>query len=90
MINKAQQLRIATAMTGVPVPPKGAAMVRRDDQPQRVDRAPHPDDRASKRAEKARRASVSVHTVSGGAGHSPAPAGKDSLRAEIRSAMERR
>ena len=38
MMNKAQQLRIATALQGVAVPPKGAAMVRQADQKPRVDR----------------------------------------------------
>jgi hypothetical protein len=88
MISKSQQLRVATALAGVAVPPKGSALVRQSDQRQRVDRVTQADERATKRADKARRASVSVR--SGGGGESaPAPESKGSLRAEIRSAMER-
>jgi hypothetical protein len=83
------QLRIATALAGAPVPPKGAAMVRQSSQGQRVDRVSQADERAAKRADKARRASVSVRTSSGGGASAPAPEGRGSLRAEIRSAMER-
>jgi len=87
-MNKAQ-LRIASALAGVAVPPKGAAIVRQSDQRQRVDRVTQADERAAKRADKARRASVSVRTSSGGGASAPAPESRGSLRAEIRSAMER-
>src|SRR4051794_37788411 len=108
-MDKAQQLRIATALQGVRPPPKGAAIVRQADQMPRHDRitsdqiAPHGkperrdmvstneqlDDRIAKRAGKARAASVSVRSTSGGGASAPAPESKGSLRAEIRSAMER-
>jgi len=89
MISKAQQTRIASALAGVAVPPKGAAMVRQDDQKPRTDRVTQADERAAKRADKARRASVSVRTTSGGGAAAPASENRGSLRAEIRSAMER-
>ena len=87
MISKSQQLRIATALAGVDAPPKAAAMV--SGQGQRVDRVTQADERAAKRADKARRASVSVRTTSGGGAAAPASENRGSLRAEIRSAMER-
>lgn len=90
MMNKAQQLRIATALAGVAVPPKGAAMVRQADQEQRVDRvAPQASDRAIKRAEAARKASCSVRTTSGGGQSAPASGSKGSVRDDIRAVMDR-
>jgi mannitol-specific phosphotransferase system IIBC component len=47
------------------------------------------DDRIARRTAKARAASVSVRTVSGGVGSSTIPEGRGSLRAEIWNAMER-
>ena len=87
-MNKAQ-LRIASALAGVDAPPKGAAMVRQSDQRQRVDRVTRRDERAAARAERARAASCSVRTSSGGGASAPAPESRGSLRAEIRSAMDR-
>ena len=88
-MNKSQQLRIATALQGMTPPPKGAAMVKQSDRSERVDRgSPQLSERAIKRAATARRASCSVHTTSGGFGSAPAPEGRGSLRAEIRSVME--
>lgn len=86
-MNKAQQLRIATALAGAAVPPKGAEMVRQADQKPRADRVTQADEKAAKRAAAARRASCSVRTTSGGGASAPAPEAKGSLRAEIRSVM---
>lgn len=78
-MNKAQQLRIASALAGLSAPPKGAAMVRQDDQKPRIDKL------AGKRA-----AASSVHTSSGG-GYSapPADGSKGSLRSDIKAAIDR-
>lgn len=75
-MNKAQQLRIASALAGLSAPPKGA---RQDDQKPRIDKL------AGKRA-----AASSVHTSSGG-GYSapPADGSKGSLRSDIKAAIDR-
>jgi hypothetical protein len=102
MMHKAQQLRIATALAGQGAPPNGAGTVRQADAKPRHDRihsdaiAPHgkpPREdlvttRQLDRAAKARKASSSV-TGSGGGDSASASGPKESLRAEIRSAMER-
>jgi hypothetical protein len=102
MISKAQQTRIASALAGLPVPPKGGAMVRQSDQKPRTDlvttrqlaRRPADAERTdlvtTRQLARKRAAASSVHTTSGG-GYSapPADGSRGSLRSDIRAAFER-
>lgn len=96
-MNKAQQVRVATALAGFATPPS----VRQADAKPRHDRihssdiaphgkAPRGDLVTTRQLARKIAAGSSVHTSSGGGASAP-PAGdtKGSLRDEIRGAMER-
>ena len=99
-MNKAQQIRIATALAGVATPPNGAGTVRQADAKPRHDRIhssdiapygkpPRGDLVTTDQLARKRAAASSIHTISGGGSGSRVSGPKGSLRDEIRSAMDR-